>query len=111
MLYILIVICICFSAFFSGSEIAYTTLNRMRVRKEAEQGNKLAKTVAYVYDHYQNALSTILIGNNLVNIAATSVANVITLRICEQFSMNESTATTAVTLVMTVLMSSALSIR
>ncbi len=101
--YVLIVILICCSAFFSGSEIAYTSLNRMRVKKEAEQGKRLAKMVVYICDHYQNILSTILIGNNLVNIAATSVAAVIALRIAEQFGVDKGSAATVVTLVMTIL--------
>ncbi len=102
-MYVLIVILICFSAFFSGSEIAFTAVNRLRMKKEAEQGSKIAKTVVFICDHYENILSTILIGNNLVNIAATSVATVIALQVCRQFKIAESTATTVVTLSMTVL--------
>ncbi len=103
MSYILIAILICFSAFFSGSEIAYTSLNKLRIKKEAEQGNKLSKLVVYICDHYQNILSTILIGNNLVNIAATSVAAVIALQVADRFEIEDGTAATIVTLIMTVL--------
>jgi len=103
MSYVLIAVLICFSAFFSGSEIAYTSLNKLRVKKEAEQGNKLSKMVVYICDHYQNILSTILIGNNLVNIAATSVAAVIALQVAERFGMDDGTAATVVTLIMTIL--------
>ena len=103
MSYVLIAVLICFSAFFSGSEIAYTSLNKLRVKKEAEQGNKLSKMVVYICDHYQNILSTILIGNNLVNIAATSVAAVIALQVADRFGMDDGTAATVVTLIMTIL--------
>lgn len=65
------------SAFFSGSEIAFAKANRMRLRAATEEGNVLSKIAYYIYQSYDNALVTILIGNNLVNIAASSVATVI----------------------------------
>ena len=65
------------SAFFSGSEIAYAKANRMRLRAATEEGNALSKIAYYIYQSYDNALVTILIGNNLVNIAASSIATII----------------------------------
>jgi CBS domain containing-hemolysin-like protein len=65
------------SAFFSGSEIAFAKANRMRLRAATEEGSVLSKIAYYIYQSYDNALVTILIGNNLVNIAASSVATVI----------------------------------
>ncbi len=65
------------SAFFSGSEIAFAKANRMRLRAATEQGSVLSKIAYYIYQSYDNALVTILIGNNLVNIAASSVATII----------------------------------
>ena len=72
-----------FSAFFSGSEIAYASVNELRLKKaaEAENGNKLAKFAYSIYSNYDDALITILIGNNLVNIASSSVATVIAIDI------------------------------
>lgn len=77
--YIAIVIFIMFSAFFSGSEIAYASVNEIRLKKasEAENGGKIAKLAYGIYNSYDDALITILIGNNLVNIASSSVATVI----------------------------------
>lgn len=76
--YIVIVICLIFSAFFSGSEIAYASSNELRLKHKAEESKSLAARLAYkVYTKFSNALATILIGNNLVNIAASSVATVI----------------------------------
>lgn len=77
--YIAIVIFIMFSAFFSGSEIAYASVNEIRLKKasEAENGGKTAKLAYSIYNSYDDALITILIGNNLVNIASSSVATVI----------------------------------
>ena len=75
--YAAIVLLIALSAFFSGSEIAFASANKMRLKKgAAEKG--LRERVAYdISEDYNNALSSILIGNNLVNIAASSVATVI----------------------------------
>lgn len=75
--YIGIVICICFSAFFSGSEIAFASANTLRLKTEAESGSKSSALALYICDFYDKALCTILIGNNLVNIASSSLATVI----------------------------------
>ena len=75
--YIIIVICIICSAFFSGSEIAYNSVNPLRLQKAADEGSKKAKLTLSIYNNYEKFLSTILIGNNLVNIASSSVATVI----------------------------------
>ena len=85
------------SAFFSGSEIAFAKANCMRLRAATEEGNVLPKIAYYIYQSYDNALVTILIGNNLVNIAASSVATVIAIAL-----MGDSGAWVA-TLAMTVL--------
>ncbi len=78
--FILIVALILLSAFFSGSEIAFAAVNKLRLKKLAESGNASAKTALYVHDHFDFALPTILIGNNLVNIGAASVATVLATR-------------------------------
>ena len=79
--YVLIVILICFSAFFSGTEIAYTSVNRMRLRKMAEDGSRVAALAVRLGDKFESALSAILIGNNFVNIAASSVSTTIALKV------------------------------
>ena len=65
---------IAFSAFFSGSEIAFASANRLRLKKAAEEGGLRARVTDYIAEHYDSALCTVLIGNNLVNMAASSVA-------------------------------------
>lgn len=77
--YIGIVICICFSAFFSGSEIAFASVNTLRLKTAADNGSKAAKLAYFICEKYEKALCTILIGNNLVNIASSSIATVIAL--------------------------------
>ncbi|MER2109763.1 MAG: hemolysin family protein [Desemzia incerta] len=65
------------SAFFSASETAYTSLNRMRLKELAEDGDKKAKLALSLADNYDTLLSTILVGNNIVNILASSLATVL----------------------------------
>ncbi|MBQ7247991.1 MAG: HlyC/CorC family transporter [Lachnospiraceae bacterium] len=69
-------LCIVFSAFFSASEMALSSANRIRMENEAEGGNRRASKALRLIDRFDDALSTILIGNNLVNTAASSLASV-----------------------------------
>ena len=103
--YLYIVLLLLCSAFCSGTEIAYTSLSKLKMRKENEKPSATQKLVNYIYNHYDNALSTILIGNNLVNIAATSVATVIAVNLAHTMSdkITEDMASSIVTVVMTVL--------
>ena len=68
---------ICLSAFFSSSETAISSCSKVRLKNIAKTGNKKAKKVLALIDDFDNALSTILIGNNIVNIAAASIATVV----------------------------------
>ena len=65
------------SALFSASEMALTSANRMRLASAAEEGNRRAKTAVSLLDRCEVALSAILIGNNLCNIAADSLTTVL----------------------------------
>ncbi len=103
--YILIVLCLIGSAFFSGTEIAYTSLNKLKLRQEGEHPSRTQKLVHYIYNHYERALSTLLIGNNLVNIAATSVATVLAVRLADSMAgrITDEQASSIVTVLMTVI--------
>lgn len=105
--YIAIVFLLMGSAFFSGSEIAYTSLSKLKMKKENEneKPSHIQKLVNYIYNHYERALSTILIGNNLVNIGATSLATVIAVSLAKKSGgvLTDDLASTIVTVVMTVL--------
>ena len=75
--YILLVILIALSAFFSASETAYTTVNKIRLQNYVDAGNKKAKTALFIAENYDRTLTTILIGNNIVNIGASSIATLL----------------------------------
>lgn len=77
LLIILIFILVGLSAFFSSAETAYSSLNKIRIKNLAADGNKKAKKVLELSDSYDILLSTILIGNNIVNIASTSIATLV----------------------------------
>lgn len=68
-----LVVLIALSAFFSASEMSYSSANRLRLENAAEDGDRRAKTAVGILDHFDRTLSAILIGNNLVNIAASSL--------------------------------------
>ena len=68
---------VAFSAFFSASETSFTSVNMIRIRNMAEEGDQKAVTAVKLVENYDRMLSTILIGNNLVNIALSSLTTVI----------------------------------
>jgi len=70
----IILACLIMSGYFSATETAFTSLNRVRMKNLAGAGDARAKKVLMLEENYDNLLSTILVGNNLVNIALTSVA-------------------------------------
>ncbi len=98
----IVVICICFllSGFFSATETAFTAVNKVRLKAKAEDGDKGAKRVLKLADKYDRLLTTILIGNNIVNILASSLA---TLLFVFWIKDNEPLATTLSTVATTVI--------
>lgn len=68
---ILLVMC---SAFFSSTETAYSSVSKVRLKNNAENGSKKAKRALYISENYDKALSTILVGNNIVNIACSALS-------------------------------------
>ena len=74
---ILMALLLCGSAFFSASEMALSSANRMRLSSAAEDGSRAAAVACTVLDKYENALSAILIGNNLCNIGSDSILTVL----------------------------------
>ena len=78
---VILVILLLLSAFFSSAETALTTVNLMKMRHLAEEGNKSAATVIKVTDNKPKMLSAILIGNNIVNLSASSLATTVAIHV------------------------------
>ena len=78
---IVLLLLILLSAFFSSAETAMTTVNKIRIMSFADDGNKKAKTLLKIIENPGKLLSTILIGNNIVNLSASSLATTWTTRV------------------------------
>lgn len=78
---VVLIVLVFLSGFFSSAETALTTVNRVRIRSLEEEGNKRAITVNRILDNYGKMLSTILIGNNIVNLSASALATTLAMRI------------------------------
>ena len=76
-LWVALVVLVAFSAFFSASETAFSSLNQIRLKSRAEDGDTSAARVLAMAEQYDKLLSTILIGNNIVNIAAASIGTIL----------------------------------
>ena len=76
-LLVALIVLIAFSAFFSASETAFSSLNQIRLKSRAEEGDASAARVLAMAEKYDKLLSSILIGNNIVNIAAASIGTVL----------------------------------
>lgn len=94
---IIIVFCLIMSAYFSATETAFSTFNRIRVKTLADKGNKKAKSALNISEDFDKLLSTILIGNNIVNILSASLSTILFVE-----WINETTGPTVSTLVMTI---------
>lgn len=79
--FIVLIILVLLSGFFSSAETALTTVNRIRMRALEEEGNRRAATVNKILDRYSKMLSAILIGNNIVNLSASALATTLALKI------------------------------
>ena len=74
---VIIIICIVLSALFSSSETAFASVNKIRLKSMADQGDKRALKALHIAEHYEDSLTAILVGNNIVNIGASSLATVV----------------------------------
>ncbi|MDE6789995.1 MAG: hemolysin family protein [Ruminococcus sp.] len=74
---ILVVVMMIFSALFSGTETAYSSVNKLRLKNFEAQGNKKASKALKLANRFDDVLTAVLIGNNIVNIATSSVSTLI----------------------------------
>ena len=102
-LFIAMIICLICSGFFSATETAFTSFNKIRMKNSAQDGNKKANLVIKLEEKYEKLLTGILIGNNIVNIALSSIATLYFIELFTGLVNNPdsigSTVSTAVTTV------------
>lgn len=84
---IALIILVFLSGFFSSAETAYSTVNRVRIRTLAQENNKGAIRVSGILDRYGKMLSAVLIGNNIVNLSASSVATTFAIKIWGSYTV------------------------
>ena len=97
---LVIAACVLFSMYFSATETAFNSLSRVRIKNKAEDGDKKAALVLKLLEKYDEMLSTILIGNNLVNIACTSLSTLLFVRLLKDEDLGATVSTVVVTLVL-----------
>lgn len=101
---IIIIIMLALSACFSGTEAAYNSVNSMHLRREAEEGRSSSAKLAYkISENFATTLCTILIGNNLVNVAASACATTIFIQLLAGVSGGEALASVLSTAVLTII--------
>ncbi len=96
---IFIIVLIFLSAFFSASETAYTSANKIRLKSKAENGSKAAERALKIIHRYDKTLTTILIGNNIVNILTSSLATVMFIDLLKDNDKGSLVSTVVVTVV------------
>lgn len=93
---IAIAVCVILSAYFSATETAFTSVNRIRLKNMANDGDHKAREVLELSDDYDSLLSTILVGNNIVNIAMSSIATVLFIGLYPKYGATIATAAVTV---------------
>ena len=91
MQFIILLVLLCLSAFFSSAETAFTTVNHIRIHSLAENGNKRAAIVEKIVGNSAKMLSAVLIGNNIVNISASSLATILAQRMFGNYAVTIAT--------------------
>lgn len=97
---VIIAVCIVMSMYFSATETAFSCLNRIRIKNKAENGNKRAALVLRLVDKYDEMLSTILVGNNIVNILCSSVATLFFVDLLQDPDLGATVSTVVITVLL-----------
>lgn len=97
---LIIVVCILFSMYFSATETAFNSISRVRLKNKAEEGNKKAVLVLKLSEKYDELLSTILIGNNIVNILCSSIATLLFARLLHDNDLGATVSTVVMTVIL-----------
>src|SRR5574344_2248043 len=80
----IIVVLVILSAFFSSTETAFASLNQFKIKIKADEGSKVNKLILKTYNHFDNTLVLVLIGNNLVAVAISTISAILFFAIFEK---------------------------
>ena len=97
---LIIIICVLLSMYFSATETAFNSVSRVRLKNKAEDGNKKAALVLKLSEKYDELLSTILIGNNIVNILCSAVATLLFVRLLNDNDLGATVSTVVMTVIL-----------
>ncbi|MBR5460562.1 MAG: HlyC/CorC family transporter [Clostridia bacterium] len=97
--FIVMAVCLVLSAYFSATETAFSSVNKTRLKALSEKGNKKADVVLALTEQYDKLISTILIGNNVVNILLSSMATIVFVKLIQDQDVAATVSTVAVTIV------------
>ncbi|MGM9552343.1 MAG: hemolysin family protein [Clostridia bacterium] len=97
-LWIVLIILIAISAYFSASETAFTSYNRAKMKNHAQNGNKKATISLKLSDNFDKLISTLLIGNNIVNISASTISTLVFANIIDDPALSATVSTVFMTL-------------
>ncbi|MGN0331200.1 MAG: CNNM domain-containing protein, partial [Kineothrix sp.] len=97
---IIIIVLVGLSAFFSSAETALTTANRVRMKALADEGSAAAARVIKILDNYSKMLSTILIGNNIVNLSASSLTTILATNLAGSYGVGIATGILTLTILL-----------
>lgn len=106
LLIVVFLLLVCCGGYFGGSESAFSAMNKIRMKSRAEDGDKKAKKAIYISNNFEKAITTLLIGNNITHIAASSVATIFALRLFRSGtfgSASEETVTVVCTVITTLI--------
>ena len=100
---IAIIVLMLFSAFFSAADMTYSVVNKKRLAKAAKEGDRFAKLGYGFAENYETTITTLLFGNSLVNILASSLGTLLAVNLAEDNGFDESLTSTIVSGIMLLL--------
>ena len=95
-LYVFLLLLILGGGYFAAAETAFASVNRIRLQNKAESGSEKAKTALYITEHFEEALSSILVGNNIMHIGTASLAMLLAQRLWGAGSVAITTVVTTI---------------
>ena len=96
---IIMAVCLVLSAYFSATETAFSSVNKTRLKALSEKGNKKADAVLTLTEQYDKLISTILIGNNVVNILLSSIGTLFFVKLLKEQDIAATVSTAVITVV------------